>query len=194
MPLPAPAPREQLHHRQIDVRGYRREDGLYDVEATIEDTKGYAFTLQGDDRTLQPGDALHRMTVRLTFDRGFVVHDAVAVTEASPHATICPAASAAVGSLKGLTMAAGWNRAVRERLGGAKGCTHEMELLGQMATVAFQTLAPLMHGVEGPQDAAGRPRKIDSCYAFASNRPLVLKRWPAFYDGPDAGAAPPVAG
>jgi len=29
----------------------------------------------------------------------------------------------------------------------------------------------------------GRPVKIDSCYAFASNRELVERRWPAFHTG-----------
>ena len=194
MPLPAPAPREELHRRQIDVRGYRRNDGLLDVEATIIDTKSYAFTLDTDGRHLQAGDALHSMTVRLTFDEHYVVQEAVAVTDASPHATICPGASAAVAGLKGLAMAAGWNRAVRERLGGAKGCTHELELLGQMATVAFQTLAPLKPGgFAVAADAGAKPNKIDSCYAYASNRPLVLKRWPTFYDGPDTDGSAPAA-
>ena len=176
------------------MRGYRRNDGLLDVEATIIDTKSYAFTLDTDGRHLQAGDALHSMTVRLTFDENYVVQEAVAVTDASPHATICPGASAAVAGLKGLAMAAGWNRAVRERLGGAKGCTHELELLGQMATVAFQTLAPLKHGgFAVAADAGAKPNKIDSCYAYASNRPLVLKRWPTFYDGPDTDGSAPAA-
>ena len=184
MPLPAPAPREEIHHRKIDLRGYRRTDGLLDVEATIVDTKSYAFTLESGGRHLQPGDALHSMTLRLTFDESYVVQEAVAVTDASPHASICPGASAAVANLKGLAMAAGWNRAVRERMGGAKGCTHELELLGQMATVAFQTLAPLKPDGSAPAGDGERPAKIDSCYAYASHRPLVMKRWPKFYDGP----------
>jgi hypothetical protein len=37
-------------------------------------------------------------------------------------------------------------------------------------------------------DAAGKPRKIDSCHAYASDRELVRRRWrwPQFYDGDDA--------
>ena len=189
MPLPAPAPREEIHHRKIDLRGYRRTDGLLDVEATIVDTKSYGFKLESGGRHLQPGDALHSMTLRLTFDESYVVQEAVAVTDASPHASICPGASAAVANLKGLAMAAGWNRAVRERMGGAKGCTHELDLLGHMATVAFQTLAPLLRDGAPPDDPDVRTPKIDSCYAYASNRELVLKRWPKYYDGPPAAAS-----
>ena len=33
-------------------------------------------------------------------------------------------------------------------------------------------------------DANGRPVKIDSCYAYASNREVTLQLWPQFYDGP----------
>ena len=69
MPLPAPAPREEIHHRKIDLRGYRRTDGLLEVEATIVDTKSYAFTLESGGRDLQPGDALHSMTLRLTLTK-----------------------------------------------------------------------------------------------------------------------------
>jgi hypothetical protein len=37
-------------------------------------------------------------------------------------------------------------------------------------------------------DANGKPRKIDSCYAYASDREVVHRLWPMYYDGP---AAPP---
>jgi hypothetical protein len=29
----------------------------------------------------------------------------------------------------------------------------------------------------------GRPVKIDSCYAYASHREVVKRRWPAFHAG-----------
>jgi len=34
MPLSQPAEREELHTRSIVIRGYRRRDGLYDIEVT----------------------------------------------------------------------------------------------------------------------------------------------------------------
>src|SRR3954451_8363882 len=43
MPLSPPAPREMLHRRAIDIRGWRRDDGLYDIEAHLLDTKAYPF-------------------------------------------------------------------------------------------------------------------------------------------------------
>ncbi len=89
--------------------------------------------------------------------------------------------------MKGLRIAAGWSAAVRERLAGRDGCTHLTELLGPLATVAFQTLSQVRSAKPTPVDANGRPRKIDSCYAYASDRGVVLSRWPEHYDG-DGGA------
>ena len=59
-----------------------------------------------------------------------------------------------------------------------------MELLGPMATAAYQALWPVVRDRPEVLDANGRPVKIDSCYAYASNREVTLQLWPQFYDGP----------
>ena len=41
MGLPSPAPRRHLHTRSILCEGFLRDDGLYDIEARIVDTKTY---------------------------------------------------------------------------------------------------------------------------------------------------------
>ena len=43
MPLPRPARRELIHQRDIRCRGYQREDGLWDIEGELIDTKTYSF-------------------------------------------------------------------------------------------------------------------------------------------------------
>ncbi len=43
MPLSDPAPRKPLHKRANECRGYRRDDGLWDIEAHMTDTKSYVF-------------------------------------------------------------------------------------------------------------------------------------------------------
>ena len=37
MPLSQPAERERLHTRAIEINGYRRADGAYDIEAHLTD-------------------------------------------------------------------------------------------------------------------------------------------------------------
>jgi len=182
MPLPPSIPRDELHLRSIELRGFRRSDGLYDVEARMVDTKVHEITL-GDGRIVPPGESLHDMSVRLTVDDDLNVIDIVASTDASPF-RICPEATGTLQTVKGLRIGAGWSAAIRERLGGRKGCTHLTELLSPLATVAFQTLAPMRLTKPTPVDQQGRPTKIDSCYAYASDREVVRQRWPMHYDGP----------
>ena len=38
--------REELHFRRIDMRGYRRSDGLLEVEGRVTDRKPTDFTLK----------------------------------------------------------------------------------------------------------------------------------------------------
>lgn len=46
MPLPPSVPRDELQLRRIELRGFRRGDGLYDIEARMVDTKTHELTLQ----------------------------------------------------------------------------------------------------------------------------------------------------
>lgn len=181
MPLPPSVPRDELHLRRIELRGYRRHDGLYDIEARMVDTKANAIRLL-DGRVLPPGDALHDMSVRMVVDDALTVIDIAASTDASPFG-ICREATDTLQTMKGLRIAHGWSQAVRERLSGSKSCTHLAELLGPLATVAFQTLSEARLAKPTAVDANGRPLKIDTCYAYASNREVVRRLWPEHYDG-----------
>lgn len=180
MPLPPPVPREELHLRKIELRGYRRHDGLYEIDARVTDTKSHAFQLKSINETVPAGVALHDMWIRVVLDEELTVHDIIACTDASPY-PVCPEATNALAQLKGLRIGAGFSRIVRERLSGAQGCTHLTELLVPLATTAFQTLSPVRNAKPDRVDKNGKPVKIDSCYAYASTRELVRMHWPAFY-------------
>ena len=39
MPLSRAVPRDHIHTREIRCRGFRRRDGLWDIEGVLEDTK-----------------------------------------------------------------------------------------------------------------------------------------------------------
>ena len=118
MPLPASIEREMLHVRKIDLRGYRRADGLYDIEGRVTDTKEHAFRRPATDRVVAAGVPLHDMWIRLVVDEDLLVHDVVAVTDASPQAS-CPDAAATLQQIRGGRIGPGWSRFVKERLGAA---------------------------------------------------------------------------
>jgi hypothetical protein len=184
MPLSSPAPRETLHRRLIDIHGYRRADGLFDIEAQLTDTKSYPFENQ-DRGTVHPGEPLHGMWVRLTVGEDMVIRACEAASDHTPYA-ICPQAAPNFARLAGVSIGPGFNRAVKDRVGGVLGCTHLREVLAQMATVAFQTIGPmrwrraraereaaLARGETPPP--ARRAVPIGSCLAYAPDSEVVKR-------------------
>ena len=190
MPLSPPVERELLHRRDIELRGYRRSDGLFDIEAHLVDTKTYAFK-NTDRGEVEPGTPLHGMLARMTVDASMTITRFEAVTEYGPYA-ICPSAAPNFERLAGLKIGRGFLKACNERVGGVHGCTHLRELLGQMGTVAFQTSFSMRHtGTKAPnatETAAAsppaRPMMLGTCLAYAPDSPVVQRQWPDFYTGP----------
>ena len=43
MPLSSPAERAHIHTRTVECKGYRRSDGLWDIEGRLVDVKSYTF-------------------------------------------------------------------------------------------------------------------------------------------------------
>lgn len=191
MPLSEPAPRTPLHRRSIEFVGFEREDGLFDIEAHLIDTKTYAFS-NTDRGLIEPGTPLHGMLARMTIDETMLITAFEAATEFSPY-TICPQAAPNFARLAGLRVGRGFIKAANERIGGVHGCTHLREMLGQMGTVAFQTLyARRINRDTGAPNAqttaeGARPAILGTCLAYAPDSPIVKRDYPRFY----AEAAPP---
>ena len=197
MPLSPPVGRQHLHTRRVTCQGYFREDGLWDIEGRITDEKSYEHANEWRG-PLKPGDFVHDMSIRLTLDHTFKIVDVEAVTDKSPY-RICGDVAPDFKKLIGLRVGGGFHREVRARLGGVHGCTHIVELLGPVATTAFQTVSSgkarelnrawrqrMGHKVDQSAKRKGKPYVIDNCYAWAADGPVV-KRWaPAYYSGPDA--------
>ena len=187
MPLSAPAPREPLHVRHVECRGFRREDGLWDIEGHLVDTKTYAFSNR-DRGEIKPGVPLHEMWIRLTIDDHLTVRAVEAVTEYGPF-KICGDIAPAFKKLEGLSIGPGWKKKVKELLGGTQGCTHIVELLGPVATTAFQTMYSRRERDRRAAEAKDetkpkkKPRLLDSCHALASDSPVTKVEWPEFYTG-----------
>ncbi|MGH7118412.1 MAG: DUF2889 domain-containing protein [Acetobacteraceae bacterium] len=192
MPLSKPDARDLLHAREITIRGYRRSDGNYDIEAHLVDTKSYSFPNE-DRGTIPAGEPLHEMWVRLTVDEDLTITASEAATEHGPYA-ICPGAAPGFSKLTGLKIGRGFLRAAAERVGGVGGCTHLRELLQQLGTTAIQTLYSVRVRKAESREARTRPPALlNSCYAYAADGPVVRRRWPEFYTGPNMIPAAPEA-
>lgn len=172
--------REELHLRRIDMRGWRRSDGLYEVEGHLVDTKpGDYVPLRGGKR-VEAGHPVHDLGVRIVFDIDLVVKAVQTFTHAAPY-DICPEGGRALQTLVGLKMTSGWGQAVRSHLDRAESCTHLRELLIPMATVAHQAMGFRLREQAERLDAHGKPVRIDSCYAYGATRSLVQRLWPEFH-------------
>ena len=81
--LGAAAPRTHVHTRAVEYRGYRREDGLWDIEAELTDTKTY--TQKRPDGGVRPaGEPVHGMAIRLTVDDEMKIRDIAVGMPATP--------------------------------------------------------------------------------------------------------------
>jgi len=185
MPLSAPAPREHLHTRTVTVTGYRRADGMYDIEGHLTDLPTGLYV--HDELGPQPaGTPVHNMWLRLTIDRQMTVHDAEAVMDNWPH-SLCPNVEPNFKRLIGLKIGSGWRREIKRRLGGIEGCTHLVELLQPIATTAYQTMYGDLRHEAKPAPQPGEPQKrpfeIDGCYSWASDGPMVKLYYPDHYTG-----------
>jgi hypothetical protein len=182
----SPVGRELLHKRDFTFEGYLRADGHYDIEGRMTDRKTYAFPndFRGE---IQADEPLHDMRIRVTIDGEFQILDVVAETEAGPF-EICPAITPAFAALKGARIGRGWSALLKEKFGGVQGCTHHVELLRTLATVAFQTV----YGEQqrrrrgkstppGERSSGKRPAFIDTCHALAADGEVVKVSWPDFY-------------
>jgi hypothetical protein len=189
MPLSEPNAREPVHTRTVMCRGFHRADGMWDIEGHLVDTKSYDFHSQFRGRVVS-GEPVHQMWLRLTVDDELVIREVEAVTDHSPF-PICPAITPNFARLKGMSIRPGFNTRVRELLGGIEGCTHLVEMIGPVATTAYQTIYPYRErlrrrrGEASPDQAqpARRPRFIDTCWGWSSTGEIVKQLYPDHYKG-----------
>ncbi len=172
MSLSPPVTRELRHQRKIVCDGYERSDGLWDIEAHLLDTKTNAIAPNGSPE-VAPGDPVHSMRVRLTIDTSLMVKHIEVQMEHTPYQQ-CSSIEAAFQSIVGERIGGGWRKTIREKLGGVKGCTHVVELLGPVATTAYQSMYQILHDKTGAVP-------LNGCHAWADNGKLVAEYYPQFY-------------
>ena len=115
------AKRESLHRRTIEICGYRREDGLFDIEGHLLDRKDVDMKLASGQR--KAGEPIHGMWLRITVDRTLTIVDAEAYTEHMPYLGACDVITPDYRKLVGLAIRPGYQQRVKELLGGVRGCT-----------------------------------------------------------------------
>ncbi len=179
MPLPLPsAPRHRTHSRTIVLEGWKRDDGLWDIEGRLTDRKDHDYLLASGLRA--KGDAVHDMRVRVTIDADFTIVDAVAAIDAVPYPG-CETIAPSYRKLIGLNLTRGFRQRVGEMFGSVAGCSHLTELLSSLPTAAIQTFAGEQRDTE--MSDGGKPFQLDRCHALDTSGATVRRYYPRWYAG-----------
>lgn len=170
--------RTPLHTRNINIQGYKREDGLWEVEGALEDTKGYPFSLE-DRGLIEIGDFLHRMTLTLVFDDSFTIRDVHAQMHNTPYLD-CSGAAPQYRELIGLRIQKGWINDAKTALGRTTSCTHLTEMLPPLATAALQTVRGYKLNYDPDYATGSEERKTvrNTCYGFRDGGRAQQRLWP----------------
>ena len=175
--------RKLLHNRNISLKGYLRDDELFEIEAELIDTKNYDF--QNHDRgTIKKNEPIHQMKIKLVLDENLFVLDAEAKTENSPY-SVCKNANSNFRKIIGLQIKSGWRRETAKLISGTNGCTHITELLSSVATAAFQTIYPYKSKQKNENQtnvSQKRPLLLGTCHAFSTKSEVVKRLWPKWHE------------
>ena len=186
MPLSSPAPRTARHVRRVTYQGYEREDGLWDIEGELHDSKPQDLpSLRYPDGVRRAGEPIHHLWLRVTVDRDLVVRAIESAMDAHPLAG-CTQAQRALQAMVGCSMARGWRQSIQTHLGGVAGCTHLRELLFNLATAAFQSVP----AVFSSSDPAEPPRHLGQCTGWDFNGQGVKEFFPQFHGRAPQAAKP----
>lgn len=179
MPLSESRPsRHRLHTRRITYEGFQRDDGLFDIEGRIVDVKDQDFRLLSGLRSA--GEPVHDMSVRVTIDRGYTVHDIEAQSDRVPYPGGCDTIGSDYKVLIGANLMKGFRKRLHDALGHVRGCTHITDMLGGVPTAAVQTFAGLKRRED---EGDGKPFQLDRCHALETTTETVKRYYPRWYRG-----------
>lgn len=173
--------RRHVHTRSIRVDAYAREDGLWDLEANLTDTKSRDFKLATGIRPL--GQPVHDLVLTVTIDTQCNVVAAEAQALSVPYPGHCGAIGPEYSKLVGLNLLHDFRKQALARLGGIQGCTHLTELANVLPTVAIQAFAGevFKSHESAEQQADTKPMQLDRCHALRTDGPAVAQFYPRWY-------------
>ncbi len=181
--------RTPVHTRHITCVGYLREDGLWDVDGRLTDTKPYTLAMP-ERGIIPPGEYIHDMTLRISFDRDMVIREVSAHMEMTPWGA-CPEIEAAYQKLVGMRIEHGFSLRVKGIFRGIAGCSHLTELIAPIATTAFQAVwSPRPMGEEYTElqqslNESESTSPIGGCHALKKHGSVVKIFYPDLYEPND---------
>ncbi len=177
MPLPQSCDRELYHSRNIEFKGYKRSDGLWDIEARMTDVKEHTFPSIDRGGQIEAGETFHDISLRFTINEEMEIKDAAASIDAAPF-FLCPHAIDNIKNFVGLKIVAGFKKRVMETFPDVKGCTHIRDLAVILANGAFQTIYPLRLA----RRKKGEFEILNTCYALDAKKDVIKRDYPELHE------------
>ena len=164
--------RKPIHTRRTEYASYRRDDGLFEIEGKLIDTAATS------------GRSFHVMGLQMAFDDQLVIRSINEILETVPFED-CRQGPDVYARLIGEKIAPGWKKRVGAIINRHESCTHQLELLFNMGTVAYLavSMAPLLDGIDPltqSRDAGARPFFLGGCKAWRLDGPIVADKFPKF--------------
>jgi DUF2889 family protein len=178
MPLATPSiARTRLHTRRVAYEGFRRDDGLFDLDGHLTDVKDHDYALLTGVRPA--GVPVHDMWARVTVGSDYIIRAIEIRTDAMPYEA-CDRIESAYGKLAGASLLHGFRKTLYDTMGGVRGCSHVTELLAHAPPAAIQMFAGLRREIEPGE---GKPFQLDRCHALETTTDTVRKYYPQWYRG-----------
>jgi hypothetical protein len=155
--------RRHMHTRTIECNGYLRDDGLWEVEARLRDTKPFSQSASRYREELKPGDPVHDIGLRLAIDDSMTIVEAQATMRSTPYPT-CIEVEPVLQRLVGEQIGSGWRKVVQRKLGRVESCTH----------------------LDDQRGRADRPFFVGGCHSWRTDGPVVADLFPQFATKPAA--------
>lgn len=178
--------RRLVHERKIDLKAYRRDDQLWDIEAVLIDYKAKDLQLAAVYR--QAGDPIHHMRLTITINEQMDVVDAFSQSLQVPYEGTCEVINPQYAKLIGLNLLNGFREGVKERLGGIMGCTHISELTKLLPTVAAQAFVgeifQVQTNLKETEAHQELPFHFNGCHALRTDGQVVKTYHPVWYGHP----------
>ena len=184
-----PASRRALkHQRAIEIDAYARDDGLWDIEARIRDSKTSDTALSSGTRPA--GMPIHDLGLRISITTEFEIVAVEAVSAAVPYPGYCNTITPDYNKLVGLNLLKQFRYHVKSRFGEIQGCTHLTELAQILPTAAVQAFAGEVikmneagskEADEGTGDSQQQPFQLNRCHALKLDGAAVATYYPRWY-------------
>jgi hypothetical protein len=171
--------RRPLHRRTIDVQVYARDDGHFDVEASLQDSKPRDIPLA--DGIRRAGEPLHDMQLHLVIDSQTNILAAQSQTRWMPYPGTCDRHGNAYERLVGLNLMKGFRLGIKERLSGTQGCTHLTELCLALPTAVIQSFVGVVFDAREDRADGSPPFQLDRCHALRRDGAIVQTHFPRWH-------------